>query len=358
MNCSFDTIIAGAGLAGASAAFELSRRERVLIIDAWIRQAASRIPLGLFSPLMSRRARPVWNVEAAVDSLHRLLEMTSGSDLLLPAGLLKPARTREQAAEFEDASVRWPDHGSWYTAGHALEKWPGINAPFGMLDVLQGAAIPMGKWVDRLISKALEQGATHFTDTRVLGWDESDGEVRLRVDAPTKTRIYTAKRVILALGGGYRAFPRLTDLDLHPIKGQWIRAKLPSGAGTLPPVSAYGYCASVDGHAIIGSTYEHHFDHLNPTVEAGRQLLEDASQMIPCLRDAQIIDAGAAVRVTVPGIRLPMVGPLPHHKRTWILSGLGSKGLLLAPFLAASLRTWFDDPGTIPRELQVRLPRR
>ena len=42
----------------------------------------------------------------------------------------------------------------------------------------------------------------------------------------------------------------------------------------------------------------------------------------------------AGVRVTVPGIRLPMVGPVPGFERVWIFTGFGAKGLLTAPLRA------------------------
>ena len=76
--------------------------------------------------------------------------------------------------------------------------------------------------------------------------------------------------------------------------------------------------------------------------------------MLPILQDATVLDATAGVRVTVPGTRLPMLGPLPDRSCIWIFTGLGSKGLLMAPLLARDLPAFFEKPETIPPEVRVK----
>ncbi|MCH8276233.1 MAG: FAD-dependent oxidoreductase [Bacteroidetes bacterium] len=132
---------------------------------------------------------------------------------------------------------------------------------------------------------------------------------------------------------------------------------MPQACRNMLPISGREFVAS-DGEAlVVGSTYEHTYSHLEPTVRAGGHLLEGAISMIPALEGSKVMDAGAAIRVTVPGIRLPMVGPLPGMRRTWIFTGLGSKGLMLAPLLAEELPGYFQDPDSIPKEISVALSR-
>jgi glycine/D-amino acid oxidase-like deaminating enzyme len=50
-----------------------------------------------------------------------------------------------------------------------------------------------------------------------------------------------------------------------------------------------------------------------------------------------------------------MLGPLPGRTRLWVFTGLGSKGLLMAPMLARELTDWFQHPDTIPAEIAVRV---
>ena len=75
--------------------------------------------------------------------------------------------------------------------------------------------------------------------------------------------------------------------------------------------------------------------------------------MVPALAGAPLLDARAGVRVTVPGDRMPLLGPLPGRKRIWILTGLGSKGLMMAPLLARTLPHYLTNPSTIPVDVHV-----
>ena len=104
---------------------------------------------------------------------------------------------------------------------------------------------------------------------------------------------------------------------------------------------------------IVGSSYERDFSDLEPSDAQSRKILAKAARMLPGLRDATVLNASAGVRVTVPGTRLPMLGPLPGHRNVWIFTGLGSKGLLMAPLLARDLPAFFDAPETIPAEIRV-----
>ncbi len=77
--------------------------------------------------------------------------------------------------------------------------------------------------------------------------------------------------------------------------------------------------------------------------------------MSPLFSELSVRDARAGVRVTVPGSYLPMLGPLPDADRVWLFTGLGSKGLLMAPMLAAELPGYLSGSSPIPDEIRPRL---
>ena len=86
--------------------------------------------------------------------------------------------------------------------------------------------------------------------------------------------------------------------------------------------------------------------------------MPNAARLLPALADAQILDARAGVRVTVPHVasplRLPLLGPLPGQPRLWVFTGLGAKGLLTAPLLAHALPHALTDPSHLPDEVSTR----
>ncbi len=353
MNLSFDTIIAGSGLAGASAAFVLSENERVLVLDA--RQpgsGASGVPLGLVSPLMARRARPVWRMEEAVRSFHYVLEESKASSRFSACGVRKPARSSEQAIEFKDAAMKWPHHGSWFEPEPATERWPHLFSKYGVLDVMSGGIVHMPDYCQALIRAARERGAASKSACSIEAWEDRGDHISAKLSTNEEL---TARRLLLCLGEGYTEFPELHALHLHPIKGQWIRLTSPDDLKNSVAVSSRSFLAMDDEGIVVGSSYEHVYSDLEPTEAVITMLHKEACLLVPSLEGSTVIDAGAGVRVTVPEVRLPMLGPLPGRKNVWVFTGLGAKGLLMAPLLARELPKFFAKPSAIPREISVNL---
>ncbi len=350
----FETIIVGAGLAGACAALALSRRTRVLVLDAAQPAAgASGAAAGLVNPLMGQKARLVWQADAALAALHATLHEADATALFQGTGLLRPATNAAQAQRLHDVAQTLPHHAAWLPADAARERFPGLVMHTGALLVRQGGAIRVPDYVDALLKAAQRCGAEVQTGLHVDGWGENAEGAFVTIHDGAD-RLY-ARRVVLAIGYGYHRHPALRALNLHAIKGQTVRVTRPEALPPdgLLPLSGQGYVVP-DGEAfVIGSSYERGFTDLSPGEEQTRQILAKAARMLPALKDTAVLDATAGVRVTVPGTRLPMLGPLPGHARIWLFTGLSSKGLLMAPLMARNLPVFFDNPETIPPEVRV-----
>ena len=354
----FDTIIVGAGLAGACAALHLSPTRQVLVLEAKQPAAgASGAAAGLVNPLMSQKAKAAWRMDAALDALHTTLGMAQSTDLLSRDGILRPATDAQQAPIFRAvASVR-PDNATWLTAATVQERFAGIAAPYGALLVRRGGAIAVPAFIDAMLTIAQQQGACLATGAEVVGWGTNGDGAYVDVCFNTWTRRLYASRVILALGYGYHRHPALKALNLHPIKGQTVQVKAPAGAPHLP-LAGQGYVVPEGDTLIVGSSYERGFSDLRPSDKQTRLILKKAAAMLPALDEAPVLHATAGIRVTVPGTRLPMLGPLPGQERIWVFTGLGSKGLLMAPLLAQHLPAYLDHPDTIPPNIRAAMTKR
>lgn len=349
----FDTIIVGAGLAGACAAFSMSRHGRVLVLDAKRPPAgASGAAAGLVNPLMGQKARLAWQADAALAALTTLLQETNATPLYQGGGLLRPAINTAQAHLFRTVAHTHPRWAAWLSYDAARERFPGIVTHEGALFVRHGGAIRVSDFVHALLAAARDRGADVRSNRPVTGWGEDAAGAFIALHGD---RIY-ARRVVLAIGYGYHLHPELAALNLHAVKGQVVRLACPAALRRegLLPLSGQGYVVPENDTLVVGSSYERGFAGLAPCLEQTRQILARTARMLPVLKEAEVLGATAGVRVTVPGTRLPMLGPLPGRQRIWIFTGLGSKGLLMAPLLARNLPHFFEHPERIPPEVAVR----
>lgn len=345
-----DTLIVGGGLAGACAALWLSERGSVTVLEAERPAAgASGAAAGLVNPFMAWKANPAWRFEDALDALHATLDRADAADLFRATGILRPARDAKQVEAFRSRAEAQPEHTAWRSPDDLREQYSDLDAPHGGLWIPAGGAVDLAALVEALLRASK---ATIRTGVLVTAYEERRDRV---VVTSTAGERWEAARVVLAPGDGFRYFPDLAALPLHRIKGQTVRLARPDGLGDLPTLSGFGYVAPDNDTLVVGSSYEHDFDDVQPSEAQSLALRAKAARMVPILADAPILEARAGVRVTVSRThsrrRLPLAGPLPGRDRVWALVGLGSKGLLTAPLLARALA--LGDPSRLPPEVRI-----
>ncbi|MDA0875147.1 MAG: FAD-dependent oxidoreductase, partial [Bacteroidetes bacterium] len=269
----YDTLIIGAGLAGASAAWHLRETgQRVVVLDANRREAASGVGGGLANPMMALRGRPPWRVRQALD----LLEGMPGEGRLgAKEGLLRPAADAQQATFFAEAAAQHPDLGRWLDAAEASAHFPYALVPHGALEVMRGSA-----WDLEATAESWLWGIERLPCTAQWTLEESGEHVVLHdEDVP----LLRARRALLAMGAGLLRHPLTRTLNLHAIKGQILRAARPSSLPDgFPALSGAAYLIQADADSIwIGSTFEHDWTDARPTPEARDELLQRAAPVVP-----------------------------------------------------------------------------
>ncbi|MCY4204752.1 MAG: FAD-dependent oxidoreductase [Bacteroidetes bacterium] len=338
-NSIHDIIIAGAGLGGMCAALWLSGSRNVTILSGTA-PAASAIAAGLVNPYAGQRMSTFWNSDIAYRDLLNTLVRSDALETYNPCGILRPAMNEEQALHFRTLSAENPNSITWIPPRKTQKDYPYVSAPFG-------AAITTGGILNtpQLLERMLIFLASHckVLHENLAGWRESDSDVTVTLRSGTTLK---TKKLILALGAGYTSFPGLSNLNLHLTKGQIVYVRIPENASISLPVSGHGYAVPSGGKLILGTTYEHAPADSKPSKEGMNKILCLTEKMIPSVGAAEILSTSAGIRVGVPGTRLPMVGPLTRH--VWILTGLGSKGLLFGAHIGRNLESWITDPLHIP----------
>jgi glycine oxidase len=103
-------------------------------------------------------------------------------------------------------------------------------------------------------------------------------------------------------------------------------------------------------HYLVGSTYEWTDKTNIPTSEAKSQLLEKLERLVTC--DFEVVNQRAGIRPTVSD-RRPLVGRHPNHQKMYVLNGLGTRGVLIAPAMAEALSTFIETDAPLPEEIDI-----
>ena len=100
----------------------------------------------------------------------------------------------------------------------------------------------------------------------------------------------------------------------------------------------------------VGSTYNWDDKTNLPTQKGELELLTKLRTFINC--NFEVVNHVAGVRPTVPD-RRPLVGQHKEHKNLYVLNGLGSRGVMVGPYVAKQLYNFIENNTPIDKEICV-----
>lgn len=292
--------IVGAGIAGASLARAFAGRgSEVVVFDAaGPAGGASGAPAGLLTPRLERADRPhVRATLAAFDYARRCYE---GFDGFYTGGVVRLAKDEREAQRFAGIAALMDERVEWDGS---------------VLQMHAAARIEPARIVARML------GDVPVCQARIASVSETDNEVLL-VNADGET-LCRADCVVFACGAGMTAwYP-----DISPSAGQ---VAVFAGEAPARPVTWGGYACAAPGGVLVGATHVAGED-AGPDEPAIAGFREAYARHFPSLKAGEVVQTWCGVRASTPD-RLPVAGAL--GPRSFVLSGLGSRGFAHAPLLA------------------------
>jgi glycine oxidase len=320
------TVIVGQGITGSLLAWELWKRgEDFLVMDHPDPSTSSRIAAGLFIPLVFRTMKPVENIrtylgfmDSAYKEMEEILDKKffhhHASARLVPEGEFhlweKALNTEvEQYIKSLKKSVRIPGIKNWYAVAHI--------EPSGFLDVLEFVR-SVANWLkenQRYFSYKVDYNKIKINDEEVIIHDQ------------VKT-----KKVVFCEGAAGFQNPFFNHAGYSPNKGEIIEITAP-GLSTEYIIRGRDVFILPVGKDTfkVGATYSHDLAHNQPTQEGLNQLTSRLEKIIDV--PYQIISHTAGIR---PGIRdrKPILGCHPGLSQLYTFTGLGSRGVMYAPYFS------------------------
>ncbi|MEQ9188085.1 MAG: FAD-binding oxidoreductase [Cryomorphaceae bacterium] len=311
-------IIIGSGLAGIALAEQLRRADcEVKILSQTLQKSSTSLATGMYNPVVFRRLNLSWMVEDllphAVD-FYRLLEKKLGVTLFQPIKLAKRIPSKDYALLWEKRRANEP-HSSYMAP---IQSGFGEVKQAGMIDcaLLKRAYEAHVEVEGDLINRALDYTELRFEANQVLIGD-----------APYDLLIFCE--------GPYGAEnPYFNWLPFNVCRGEWVIIET-SAPLTDRVLNNKTNVIPMGGNRYkLSSTYN--WDELdwNPHEQDKESLLNDFKELFD--GPFTLIEHRAGLRPTVAD-RRPYLGRHPVHKSLAIFNGLGSKGVMLAPYFAKQL---------------------
>ncbi|CAM3653881.1 FAD-dependent oxidoreductase [Deinococcus frigens] len=313
-------LVIGAGVAGASVAYFLSRLgAQVTVIDAGI-HASSSVPSALINPVRGQSGGVDARALEGMALTWELLRELKAAGHHLPhgqTGMLRPVPDDKARTRFERNLAPGLAH-RWLTR----DELPVPLSP-GWAHALW---LPEGGWVDgaALTQALLEASGARMIRGRASAWTARSVEVR---DADGSISLFPTCQAVIHCGGSigsswageHRTHRMGTLLTLDQ-------------AATAVPLSFGAYLAPSAGGGVLGATYE------TPAQGWQEPALPLASHSWLLGKGEALADlSGVNVTGRWTGSRLSGLRTGQDEYGVWHLSGLSSKGFLLGPLLAREL---------------------
>ena len=338
-----DYLIVGSGIAGLMLCEQLRTRGKSFIVVSNTSQQASIVASGLYNPVVLKRFNMAWNANLHVPvalSAYKKLE-----DFLN----IKVDDQRPIYRIFSSIE----EQNNWFLAADKpkLQQFlvpkiiennnPNIRAPFGYGEV---------KFTGRVDTKLLLEAYRNDLKSKDLFIEETFEYSSLDVTNVVQYKEVIAKKLIFAEGFGMKQNPFFNTLPLEGTKGELLVIHAPDLKLDVILKSSVFIIPIGDEQYLVGSTYTWNDYSNTPTESAKNEILEKLQNVISC--SFKVVHQRAGIRPTVTD-RRPLVGQHKAHKNLYLMNGLGSRGVLIAPTVARDLIAHIEDGVPLPKEIDI-----
>ncbi len=339
-----DYIVVGIGLAGVSFCEQLKAHHKTFVVFDNNSQQSSKVAGGLYNPVVLKRFTPVWKSKDQLDvalALYARLEKKLQVKLDYKIPVYRKFASIEEQNDWFTASDK-PALSEFLSGEIIKNNNDAIDADFGFGEVLKTGRIDVKTLIDRykkdlLNSKLLFEEAFNYDAIEF-----NDGKV-------TYNGI-EASHVVFSEGYGIKQNPYFNNLPLAPAKGELIIIEAPDLKIDYVLKSGVFLIPLENDRYIVGATYEWK-DLSNKTTEkAKNELLEKLKKIIGC--SYKVIGQLTGIRPTVQD-RRPLVGQHSKYKNLFVLNGLGTRGVMIGPYVAEQLYNFIEHGKSLERDIDI-----
>lgn len=330
------TLIIGQGIAGTCLAMLFEDRQIPFrIIDSPVENTPSRIAGGVLNPVTPTRFTRIEDAEAVIEAAFRCYQKAESK---FGVKMFHPLPVRYIFPDFEEVN-NWSVREK--KIPEAQYKGPSEPmAPYGYLEMAKTGWLDTRTFLDQYSTYWKEKGILQHKEVRELNASQQgkwavDGEV--------------FDQVIFCLGMHPLMEKFFPAPIFRPCKGQIIHFTLDAKTWMEEAIWKKGVYLFPEGqgHFRAGATYEWNYSNDHPDAQGKQDLLSKVNSLTGLVPQLKHIKAG--IRPTTHD-RIPVIGESWIAKGIWTLNGLGTRGVMMAPYLARHLIHALVDGIPVPKQ--------
>ncbi len=323
-----DYIIVGSGIAGICFAELCLQNNKSFVVIDDNSTSSSRVAGGLYNPVILKRFSEVWKAKEQIEfglPFYKAIEDKIKIKFDFPIPVYRKFASIEEQNNWFQAADR-PNLAPFLSSTIIQKNYQSIDSEFGFGEVLHTGYVDTSLLLDHYKEFLIHNNSF---DTNSFDY------TKLLIDQDFVTYDnYKAKEIIFAEGFGLIKNPWFNFLPLDGTKGELLIIKAPELNLDVILKSSI-FILPIGNHLFkVGATYNWEDKTDLPTEEGKKELINNLKELIDC--DFEIVKHFAGVRPTVKD-RRPLVGTHYLYEHLHVLNGLGTRGVMLGPWLAKAL---------------------
>ena len=342
----FDYAIAGQGIAGSLLAwFLIKQGKKVLVVDDGFVHSSSRVAAGIIHPVTGRRLVKTWQADTLISfavNCYRDIESALHNNFFNEMPLLEIFTSVQHRNEWMSRSAE-SDIEKYVDRVLTADQIPAtVIAPLGGILLKQTGWLNVNAFT-AAITQFLKANGSYHTD-------KIQPHEIIFEEHGIKWKDYECEKLILC--DGYSALTQyyFNHLPFIPAKGEVITIHCKNLQ--FPYIINQSVFILPLGENLFkaGSTFNWKDLSTQTTIEAREHLQQSIKKIINA--DFEIVNHQAAIRPTTKN-RRPFLGFHPHHNHLAIFNGMGTKGVMMAPYYAAQMASHITEGKELDEEVNV-----
>lgn len=339
-----DYIIVGGGLAGICFAETVLCENKSFCLIEGGALSSSLVAGGMYNPVVLKRFTEVWKTKEQIDlakPFYKAIEQRLDICFNHPMPLYRRfASVEEQNNWFQALDKQ--NLSSYLCPELIYDKVLGVSSEFGFGEV---------KETGYLDAKLLIESYRAFLDSKGLYKNECFDYSKLQYTSSYVEYMgIRAKNIVFAEGFGLNENPFFNQLPLDGTKGELLVVRIPNLKINFILKAKVFLIPLGNDLFKVGATYDWKDKSDSITEEGKDELLEGLKEVVGL--DFEVVSHVAGVRPTVKD-RRPLVGSSENSSAIHVLNGLGTRGVLLGPFLARALYDYIENGVELDRDISI-----